>query len=113
MVVFIPYLSYNGTALSTTIAEFMVMFMNGWSGRDIIKDVVFSRRILKNIYTSVLGCLGIILICSLCSISYTSLVLRTVMSVILSVGIYMAILVLVKNEIIMSYMDKLKKRKLF
>ncbi|MGJ0684407.1 flippase [Lactobacillus johnsonii] len=112
-VVFIPYLSYNGTALSTTIAEFMVMFMNGWSGRDIIKDVVFSRRILKNISTSVLGCLGIILICSLCRISYTSLVLRTVMSVILSVGIYMAILVLVKNEIIMSYMDKLRKRKLF
>lgn len=111
--ILIPFMSYDGTALSTTIAEFMVMVMNAWSGWDIIKNVIFSRQMLKSIGSSLIGCVGIIFVCICCKISYSSIIIRILMSVGLSVSIYMAILILLKNEVLMSYLKKFKERSLF
>ena len=106
--VLIPLWSYDGTSLSTVIAEFMVMFLNGWSARDIVKPILFSKKTIKNILSSIIGSAGIVLICWLCNIGWDSLIWRTIFSVVLSVIIYAAILVLLRNEIAINMLKRVK-----
>lgn len=108
--ILIPLWSYDGTALSTVIAEFMIMTLNGWSARDYVGPILRSKQTRNNLLNSILGCLGIILICWLLKMGISSLILRTILSVVLSVGIYGAILVLCKNKIAYDYLEKIKQR---
>ena len=108
--IFIPLWSYNGTALSTVIAEFMVMFMNGWSARDYVGPILKSKRTFKSILDSIIGFVGIALVGVLLKLGISSLILRTVLSVGLSVIMYGAILVFFKNEIALEYLNKVIDR---
>lgn len=106
--ILIPFLSYDGTSLSTVIAEFTVMIMNGYSCRDIIKPVIFKKDTLKNLLDSIIGCVGIVVVCLLCDIGFKSLWLKTIFSVVLSVIMYGAILILLKNKNAYSMLDRAK-----
>ena len=106
--ILIPFMSYDGTSLSTVIAEFTVMVMNGYSCRDIIKPVIFKKDTLKNLLDSIIGCVGIVVVCLLCDISFNSLWLKTIFSIVLSVIIYGAILILLKNKNAYSMLDRAK-----
>lgn len=108
--ILIPLWSYDGAALSTVIAEFMIMVLNGWSARDYVGSILRSKQTRNNLLNSVLGCLGIVLVCWLLKIGISSLILRTILSIILSVGIYGAILILCKNKIAYDYLGKFKQR---
>ncbi|WP_289758497.1 flippase [Lactobacillus taiwanensis] len=108
--IFIPLWSYDGTALSTVIAEFMVMFLNGVSARDYVGPILKSKKTIKSIFDSVIGCLGIAIVCTLLKIGISSLILRTVLSVVLSICMYGAILVFLKNQIAMEYLGKIIDR---
>lgn len=108
--ILIPLWSYDGTALSTVIAEFMIMALNGWSARDYIGPILRSKQTKINLLDSILGCLGIVLVCWLLKIGISPLILRTILSVVLSVGIYGAILVLCKNKIAYDYLEKIRQR---
>lgn len=106
--ILIPFMSYDGTSLSTVLAEFSVMILNGYSCRDIIRPVVFRKETLKNLFESILGCIGIIIICLLCNIGFSSLILRTIFSVTLSIVMYIAILILLQNKIIFTMLNQIK-----
>ena len=106
--ILIPFMSYDGTSLSTVIAEFSVMIMNGYSCWDIIKPVIFKKDALKNLLDSIIGCVGIVVVCLLCGCVFKSLILKTVLSVVLSVIMYGAILVLLKNKNAYSMLDRAK-----
>lgn len=106
--ILIPFMSCDGTALSTVIAEFTVMIMHGYSCRDIIKPVIFKKSTLKNLFDSIIGCVGIIIICLICDFGFKSMLLKTIFSVVLSAIIYGAILILLKNESIYLFLDKAK-----
>lgn len=106
--ILIPFMSYDGTSLSTVIAEFTVMIMNGYSCRDIIKPVIFKKNTLKNLLDSIIGCVGIVIVCLLCSYGFKSLWLKTIFSVVLSVIMYGAILILLKNKNAYSMLDRAK-----
>jgi O-antigen/teichoic acid export membrane protein len=106
--ILIPFMSYDGTSLSTVIAEFMVMVMNGWACWDIIKPVILSKNNFKNIISSTIGCIGIVVVCLLCAWSWNSLILRMVFSVILSVVVYAVILILLRNEIAMNMLKRVR-----
>lgn len=106
--ILIPFMSYDGTSLSTVIAEFTVMAMNGYSCRDIIKPVIFKKDTLKNLMDSVVGCVGIIVICLLCNYGVKSLIFKTIFSVVFSVIIYGVILILLKNKNAYSMLNKTK-----
>lgn len=106
--ILIPFMSYDGTSLSTVVAEFTVMAMNGYSCRDIIKPVIFKKDTLKNLLDSIIGCIGIVIICLLCDIGFKSLWLKTIFSVVLSVIMYGAILILLKNKNAYSMLDRAK-----
>lgn len=106
--ILIPFMSYDGTSLSTVIAEFTVMIMNGYSCRDIIKPVIFKKDTLKNLLDSIIGCVVIVVVCLLCDIGFKSLWLKTIFSVVLSVIMYGAILILLKNKNAYSMLDRAK-----
>ncbi|MBL1071369.1 flippase [Lactobacillus kitasatonis] len=106
--ILIPFMSYDGTSLSTVIAEFTVMIMNGYSCRDIIKPVIFKKDTLKNLLDSIIGCVGIVVVCLLCDYGFNSLILKTIFSLVLSVIMYGAILILLKNKNAYSMLDRAK-----
>lgn len=106
--ILIPFMSYDGTSLSTVIAEFTVMIMNGYSCWDIIKPVIFKRDTLKNLFDSIIGCVGIAVVCILCNLGFESMILKTIFSVVLSVIMYGAILVLLGNKNVYSIIDRAK-----
>ena len=108
--ILIPFWSYDGTSLSTLIAEGMVMILNGITCWDIIKDIILSKDVFYNLITSIVGCIGIVIICILCKISYSNMIIEMIMSVILSVIIYGAILVLLRNKVILNVINNLKFR---
>ncbi|TLQ21273.1 flippase [Lactobacillus helveticus] len=113
--ILIPSMSYDGTSLSTVIAEFSVMIMNGYSCRDIIKPIIFKKDTLKNLFESIIGCVGIVIVCLLCQWGWHSMIWKTVFSVVLSVPMYGAILVLLGNEVATSMLKNvlsIVKRKL-
>ncbi|WP_172994283.1 oligosaccharide flippase family protein, partial [Lactobacillus helveticus] len=108
--IFIPFWSYDGTSLSTVIAEGMVMILNGITCWDIIKDIIVSREVFYNLITSIIGCIGIVIICMLCKIAYSDMIIEMIMSVILSVIMYGAILFLLRNKVMLDVISNLKFR---
>ena len=104
----IPMLSYNGTSLSTVISQIVVMVLNGWAGKDIIGKIIFSPKVYKNLFSSFLGCLGIVGVCLICKMFFRSLLEKTIIAIIVSIFIYVVILVLCKNEITIKLVQKLK-----
>ena len=90
--ILIPLWLFDGAALTTVIAKFMIMTLNGWSARDYVGPILRSKQTRKNLVNFILLKLGI-----------PSLILRTILSFILSVGIYAVILILCGNKIVMDY----------
>lgn len=106
--ILIPFLSYDGTSLSTVLAQLMVMLMNGYSSWDIVKPVILRKETLYNLVEAIVGCVGIVIVCVLCNIGVNSLILKTGVSIVLSIIIYGAILIVLQNKIALSMLDKLK-----
>lgn len=109
-IILIPFMSYNGASLSTVIAEFSVMIMNGYSCWDIIRPIVFNKEILKNFIESIFGCIGIVIVCFLCSFAEYGVILKTIFSVVLSIIIYVAILVFLNNKVAVTMLQQIRIR---
>ena len=84
------------------------MIMNGYSCWDIIKPVILKKDTLKNLLDSIIGCVGIVVVCLLCDFGFESMILKTIFSVVLSVIMYGAILVLLGNKNAYSMLDRAK-----
>ncbi|MEE6678212.1 flippase [Limosilactobacillus fermentum] len=108
--ILIPVWSYNGTALSTVISEFLVMLMNGYSARDIVSKIIFTKESVNNFVTSIIGCVGIVAVCIICQSLISSIVMRVFLSVFMSLIIYVSALILLKNEIAIQSWEKIKQR---
>lgn len=108
--ILIPVWSYNGTALSTVISEFLVMLMNGYSARDIVSKIIFTKKSVNNFVTSIIGCVGIVAVCIICQSLISSIVMRVFLSVFMSLIIYVSALILLKNEIAIQSWEKIKQR---
>ncbi|QLK32456.1 flippase [Lactobacillus crispatus] len=107
-VLLIPLWSYNSAALTTVIAEGMMMIMSAWDAKDILRDIIFSKGIIKNVFSAIAGCIGIVMVCLLCNLICDFLIGKIVLSVFLSILVYGGILLLLKNEVIESWIKKLK-----
>lgn len=106
--IIIPMFSYNGAALTTVIAEFLIMILNCRSVWDIVKPIVTSKGIAKNILDSLVGCVGIVLVCLVIKYSVSSMILRTIFSVVISVGIYGVILFFLHNRVLLESVDRVR-----
>ena len=107
---FIPYLSENAAAISTVLAEFCMMVMNYYYSRDIVRKVLLSKSVFNNFITSVMGGIGIVVVCLLCNQLISSLVLNTILSIVLSVPVYLFILLILRNEIVIGYSKKILQK---
>lgn len=106
----IPYWNENAAALSTVLAELCMLIMNYYFARDIARPVFFSKDTIRNLISGIIGSLGIVLICWLCDISYSQIVVKTIFSIVLSIFMYVAILVLLKNKVLLSIVNELKEK---
>lgn len=109
-IILIPFWDENAAALSTAMAEAMIMILNLYYAKDVVKNIFISKKFVKSIVDSLLGSIGIIFVCFLTLNGYHSILIQTFVSVILSVVIYMAILFLRKNEFIMLLLKNLAQR---
>lgn len=107
-IVLIPFWDEDAAAVSTVLAEISMFFMNYHYSKDLVSDVFKSKELLNSFVTSVLGCLGIIFICLLCDFEFHSIVLKTLFSIVLSIIIYGFILLLLKNKVAFSILERVK-----
>lgn len=104
----IPFWDENAAAFSTVLAEMCMFIVNYHYSKDLVKDVFVSKKLLYTFISSIIGCIGIIIICVLCNYSFQSLIIRTIFSVVLSIIMYGAILILLKNEFAISMLNRAK-----
>ena len=107
-VILIPFWNENAAAFSTVLAEMCMFVVNYFYARDLVKDVFISKTLLHTFISSVIGCIGIVLVCILCNLSFRSLIVKTIFSVVLSVIIYGTVLVLLKNKFAISMLNRTK-----
>ena len=104
----IPFWNEDAAAFSTVLAEVCMFIVNYHYAKDLVKDVFTSKTLLHTFISSIIGCIGIILVCVLCNYSFQSLIIRTIFSVVLSIIMYGAILILLKNEFAISMLNRAK-----
>lgn len=110
-VLFIPSLAENAAAVSTVIAECSMMLMNLYYSWDIVNDIFRSKSFYRNLFSSVIGCIGIIFVCYMSDLEWRSLFFKIVFSVTLSVIIYGAILIALDNNVAKKVLQNLKNIK--
>lgn len=108
-IILIPFWDENAAAFSTVLAELCMFVVNYHYAKDLVRGVFLSKAFFKNFTTSLIGCVGIILICWLCDISWNSMILKTIFSVVLSIIIYTIILLLLHNDIAVNILKNIKE----
>lgn len=103
--VFIPLWGLNGAAITTVLAEIIVMFICR-RGSEAYIDTFSSMKMMPLI----IGCIAIAIICQLCQMFVTSLFLRIIISVFGSVIVYGIILLVGKNEVALNGMNMIKSK---
>lgn len=106
--ILIPFWNEDAAAFSTVLAEMCMFIVNYHYARDLVKDVFTSKTLLHTFVSSIIGCIGIILVCILCNFSFQSLIIKTIFSVVLSVIMYGAILILLKNKFAIIILNRAK-----
>lgn len=107
-ILLIPFWDENAAAFSTVLAELCMFIVNYHYSKDLVQNVFLSKNFFKNLITSLIGCIGIVLVCWLCDISWNSMILKTIFSVVLSIIIYVDILILLRNEIAINMLKRAK-----
>lgn len=108
--ILIPFWSYDAAAVSTVLSELLVMLLNGYCSRDILKKAENSKMIIKNLVESLIGCIVVIVVCYISNLITVSLVKALCIAIPLSVLLYTLVLILLKNlsilELIRSILEK-------
>lgn len=104
----IPSWSANGTALTTVISEFLMMGMNFYFSRDITSFVFKEKKIWHDFAIIIIGCIGIIITCLVCNWIFRPILLNVVSSVLLSILVYVAVVVGLKNSAAIGFVSDVK-----
>lgn len=100
--VLIPCMAEDAAAISTVLAECTMLVVNYHYSKDLVKDVFISRKLLSTFVTSLIGCMGIVIVCLIITSLFHSLVITTILSVLLSCVVYGIILALFRNSYVLS-----------
>lgn len=96
-IIMIPYWSENAAAISTVLSELTMFTVNYHYAKDIVKEVFVSKDLLRTFSNSFVGCIGIIVVCLGINIAFSSIIIKTILSVLLSVLVYGLTLIMLKN----------------
>lgn len=111
--VLIPFISYYGAALTTLIAEALMLFILVYYSRKIenIHDNFVELLGDKKVYIgSIIGGVIVILICKLVIIANFKPIQTVLFSIVLSVVAYLFICLLFKNEIVIDMLKTFKSK---
>ena len=92
--ILVPFFGLNATAVTTVISEVIVVLICRHYSLPLIK----------------IGCIGIVVSCYLCNRFITGLILRIIISIVVSVIAYFTILILLGNEVAKEFVVSAKKR---
>ena len=108
--ILIPLLAENGAAITTVLAELTMAVMNYWNSRDITKKVFFRKTTIRNIFSVVIGSIGIAVVCYVINLYITNMVIRVLLSLVISVITYVALLLLLRNPIMKHTLKSIRTR---
>lgn len=103
--ILVPFFGLNATAVTTVISEVIVVLICRHYSLPLIK---YKEKI--NLTSIGIGCIGIVVSCYLCNRFITGLILRIIISIVVSVIAYFAILILLGNEVAKEFVVSAKKR---
>mgnify|MGYP000850680409 CR=1 FL=1 len=104
----IPKFSENGSALATVFAELIMVILNFYYGRDLLKPVFKDNKVFKNFFNVLISSVFIILICLACQMFINSIIIRLIVSTVCSVCVYIIVLILTKNSLVLDIISNLK-----
>jgi len=105
----IPQFQHNGAALSTLIAEFLVMITQFYFSYSYIKDIKKNIK-FENIFHYVEGSILIIITCLIINKLINNILIVTVLSILFSIAIYFSFLFLIKNEFVYEIKEKITSK---
>lgn len=105
----IPFMSENGAALTTSLAELLMIIMIIYYSRSFL-DGVYGKSFLKDIISYILGSFAIIIICLLVNNLMCSTFVQLLVAVITSVIIYSIILIICKNQMAIKVLEFVKEK---
>ena len=109
-IILVPFWDENAAAVSTVIAELVIMFFNMYYAKDYVKEIFLTKQFLRNLRDILIGSVGIALVCYLTLMGYKSNILQTFISIILSVFIYIAILFALNNNIVLNILKNVREK---
>lgn len=108
-IILIPFLSYNACSISTVLSEFIAMVLNFKAGKDILTNIIYRRENLKDLFSVLIACGGIICICLIIRSMKLQMFSELMVSIVLSILFYFIILILFKNPIVIKYLQRVYK----
>lgn len=102
----IPMFHQNGAALTTAIAELLVFLISYYHARKFIKI----DGVVKNLATSIIGCLAMILVSGILKLFVVNMILYTVFTIVISIVVYLLILLLLKNNLALELLNGIIKK---
>lgn len=98
----------NGAAFTTLLAELLMCVYQYFYVRKALRIKVSLRYVISLIS----GCVGIIVVSSVCDVFLTSFILNLIIKILLSIVVYFMALLVLKNDTALSMVDGfLKKRR--
>lgn len=105
---FIKIMKQNGAAITTIISEIIVFYIQ----YRIVRVHVSIDFNIKNYFSLILGCMGIVLVCIVIDTLSASIVIAFLLKVIISAAIYISTLLVCKNKIVIGFIKSVFKIKL-
>lgn len=101
--ILIPHLSLNGAAITTVMAEAIVMIIVFISSGEYRRQ----KNVVNVMFKSIVGCIGIVLVCSAIQKFDFSFVIDTLLKIAISIVVYVIIECMVKNQLFVDNISKL------
>lgn len=102
----IPMFQQNGAAITTAIAELLVFLISYYHARKFIKI----DGVVKNLATSIIGCLAMILLSGILKLFVANMTLYTVFTMVGSTVVYLMVLLLLKNNLAIELLNGIIKK---
>ena len=102
----IPKWGFNAAALTTLIAELITLLIVMYACRGTVQLI----NVSKTIISSIIGCISIVIVCTVASYCIKGLLAYVIISIIGSGAVYMITLVLLGNEIALSLVSNIRMK---
>ena len=101
-ILLIPSFSENAAAFSTVLSELLMLIINFHYSKPLLKGMINFYSMGLNSIESLIGCFGIVIVCLIVDNVFNSLIMITILSITMSIIIYILILLIFKNIYVIS-----------